>query len=37
MKKLDEYQREEIKDAIAGFVGFGSLFWIIFMISIIGG
>lgn len=37
MRKLDEYQREEIRDAIEGFIGFGSLFWIIFMTAIIGG
>ena len=33
----DKWTREEIRDFIEGFVGFGCLFWIIFMMNIIGG
>ena len=41
MKKIIEFIREtdpeDLKDYIEGFIGFGSLFFICFMLSVIGG
>ena len=36
-RKRKERRAEELRDHIEGFMGFASLFWLCFMMSVIGG